>query len=90
MKPFEKPRHLLEMEQNNENHYSSFKNENRKMLKKKTDNAIKSNKCNQCDYASSHKSNLRIHLMTHSGEKLNKWGLSYYTPWGPPPSPPKI
>ena len=32
----------------------------------------KSNKCNQCDYASSQERNLRTHLKTHSGEKLNK------------------
>ena len=29
----------------------------------------KSNKCNQCDYASSQAGNLRAHLKTHSGEK---------------------
>ena len=29
----------------------------------------KSNKCNQCDYASSSPGNLRRHLKTHSGEK---------------------
>ena len=32
----------------------------------------KSNKCNQCDYASSSPGNLRSHLITHSGEKSNK------------------
>ena len=32
----------------------------------------KSNKCNQCDYASSYASSLRRHLKTHSGEKSNK------------------
>ena len=31
-----------------------------------------SNKCNQCDYASSHPGHLRIHLKTHNGEKSNK------------------
>ena len=35
-------------------------------------NAEKSNKCNQCDYASSYLGNLRAHLKTHSGEKSNK------------------
>ena len=29
-----------------------------------------SNKCNQCDYASSDAGNLRAHLKIHSGEKL--------------------
>ena len=32
----------------------------------------KSNKCNQCDFASSYASALRAHLKTHSGEKPNK------------------
>ena len=32
----------------------------------------KPNKCNQCDYASSHAGHLRTHLMTHSGLKPNK------------------
>ena len=29
----------------------------------------KSNKCNQCNYASSHVGNLRGHMKAHSGEK---------------------
>ena len=33
------------------------------ILKKKT---VKSNKCNQCDFASSYASALKIHLKTHS------------------------
>ena len=32
----------------------------------------KSNKCNQCEYASSVKGSLRSHLKMHSGEKSNK------------------
>ena len=32
----------------------------------------KSNKCNQCEFASSSPGNLRRHLKTHSGEKSNK------------------
>ena len=32
----------------------------------------KSNKCNQCNYASSSKSSLKSHLKMHSGEKSNK------------------
>ena len=38
----------------------------------KKSNFTKSNKCNQCDYASSDAGNLRRHLKTHSGEKSNK------------------
>ena len=38
----------------------------------KTHSGEKSNKCNQCDYASSQASNLRRHLKTHSEEKPNK------------------
>ena len=32
----------------------------------------KSNKCNQCDFASSYASALRTHMISHSGEKSNK------------------
>ena len=32
----------------------------------------KSNKCNQCEYASSQARNLKTHVKTHSGEKPNK------------------
>ena len=49
-----------------------LKDAKEKFLMKTTDNVIKSNKCNQCDYASYHASALKIHLITHSGEKLNK------------------
>jgi uncharacterized Zn-finger protein len=38
----------------------------------KTHSGEKSNKCNQCDYASSQAGVLRRHLKTHSGEKPNK------------------
>ena len=40
--------------------------------KKKTDNAIKSNKCNQCEFASSQADVLRRHLRAHSEEKPRK------------------
>ena len=33
----------------------------------KTHSGEKSNKCSQCDYASSQSGNLRRHLITHSG-----------------------
>ena len=39
------------------------------ILEKKTDNDIKSHKCNQCDYASSQAGALRIHLKRHNEEK---------------------
>ena len=39
----------------------------------------KSNKCNQCDYTSSHAGNLRAHLKTHSGEKPNKCNQCDFT-----------
>ena len=37
-----------------------------------TNASKKSNKCNQCGYASSELASLRKHLMIHSGEKRNK------------------
>ena len=45
---------------------------NEQIPKKTTDTVIKSNKCNQCNYASSRAGHLRQHLKTHSGEKSNK------------------
>ena len=66
------------MEQPLENFDFSLKDANVKILKKRTDNAIKSNKCNQCDYASSQAGNLRSHLKTHSGEKSNKCNQCNY------------
>ena len=50
----------------------TFENENLSLkdsLVKKTYNAIKSNKCNQCDFASIQAGDLRRHLIIHSGEK---------------------
>ena len=46
----------------------------------------KSNKCNQCNYASFHAGDLRTHLKTHSGEKPNKcnqcdYATSQAAPW---------
>merc|ERR1712243_196504 len=38
----------------------------------KTHSGEKSNKCNQCDYASSQAGHLETHLEMHSGEKSNK------------------
>ena len=55
------------MEQTFKHHDFGLKVE--EILEKKTDNDIKSHKCNQCDYASSQASALRIHLKRHNGEK---------------------
>ena len=49
-----------------------LKGANVKIPKKTTDNVIKSNKCNQCDYASSQAGDLKTHLKMHSGEKPYK------------------
>ena len=51
---------------------------NVKLLKKTTGNVIKSNKCNQCDYVSSHAGNLRTHLKTHNGEKQNATSVTLH------------
>ena len=55
-----------------ENNDFCLKGANVKLLKKTTGSAIKSNKCNLCDYASSQAGDLRKHLKMHSGEKSNK------------------
>ena len=47
-------------------------------LEKMTNNVIKSNKCNQCDYASSQSGHLMTHLKTHSEEESNKCNQSDY------------
>ena len=60
------------MEKNSENFDFGLKDANVKILKKNTENVIKSHRCNQCGYASSHAGDLRTHLKTHSGEKANK------------------
>ena len=39
----------------------------------------KSNKCYQCDYASSYASALKTHMKKHTGEKSNKCSLCDYT-----------
>ena len=43
-----------------------------------TDQGKRSNKCNQCAYASSYASHLRTHLKTHNGEKPNKCNQCNY------------
>ena len=64
----DKAQHTVAMEETLENYDFGLKNAN---AMKTTDNVLESNKCNQCDYASSQAGNLRIHLKTHSGEKSN-------------------
>ena len=39
---------------------------------KKKIHSDRKNECNQCEYTSSNADSLRIHLMTHCGEKSNK------------------
>ena len=60
----------LAMEQNLANYDFDLKDVSVKTLKK---NAEMSNKCNQCDYASSQTGHLRTHLIMHSGEKSNRF-----------------
>ena len=54
------------MDQTLESFGSGLTNANMNILGRKTD------KCNQCDFASSQAGHLRTHLKTHSGEGLNK------------------
>ena len=60
----------LEMDQNLEQWYLG-KNTANEIPMRMTGGREKSNKCNQCDFASSQAGNLRTHLGTHSGEKSN-------------------
>ena len=60
----------LEMDKTLENHDINKQNVEISMKKAKT-----LNKCNQCNYMSSYKGNLRVHMKTHSGEKTNKCNL---------------
>ena len=48
-------------------------------LKMNTNEATKSNKCNQCNYASSYAHHLKTHLKMHSGDKSNKCNQCDYT-----------
>ena len=67
-----KTQHTVAMDRNLENYDFGLKDANVKILKKNTDNVIKSHKCNQCNYTSAQACHLRHHLKTHSGEKPNK------------------
>ena len=68
-----KARHTVQSGQM-ENYNLGLKDANSKILKKTAQHGIKSHKCNQCDYASSHAGHLaiRAHLKMRSGEKSNK------------------
>ena len=57
----------------------SVNNASIEIFMKNTKNGVKQNKCNQCDYANSRPSHLRIHLKIHSGEKSNKCDQCGYT-----------
>ena len=60
------------MDQNLERFVSSRSMGDVEAQMRERDNIEKTNKCNQCDYASSYPGNLKKHLKTHSGEKSNK------------------
>ena len=66
-----KPCLLVVMEQNLENDNSLQKNFSERIVNEHRVRE-KSNKCNQCDYASSNMGHLRTHVKTHNGEKSNK------------------
>ena len=50
----------------------SLGEQNMEIPKAKTKNVTKMNKCKQCNYSSSHKGHLKVHMKVHSGEKTNK------------------
>ena len=76
----DKPCHLVVMEQNLENDNSLQKNFNERVV---NEHREKSNKCNQCDFASSRADTLRVHLKMHSGEKSNKCNKCDYASYDP-------
>ena len=68
----DRPFNLVEMEQNFEHDNSMQKNFSERDVNVHRE---KSNKCNQCEYASSYASALKTHLKKHTGEKSNKCSL---------------
>ena len=59
------------MEQTPQNYDFVLKGE--EFLKKRADKTEKSNKCSQCDFASSWAASLRTHLKAHSGQNMNDY-----------------
>ena len=66
----------VEMEEILEN--QDLRKQNMEISKKKNKDVLRLNKCSQCNYVSSYKSNLRAHVKTHGGEKSNKCNLCDY------------
>ena len=69
---------MVEMDQTLDQN-GSRKSNNVKATMTARNNGEKSNKCNQCNYASSDAGKLRKHLKTHTGEKSNKCSQCEYT-----------
>ena len=67
------------MEQSLANNDLSTNDANEEIFMENKKKGKKQNKCNQCDYANSRPSHLRIHLKIHSGEKSNKCNQCGYT-----------
>ena len=63
---------MVKMNQTLGQNDSRKSNNNVKATKTSRNGGEKSNKCNQCEYVSSHAGNLKRHLKTHSREKLNQ------------------
>ena len=55
-----------------------LRKQNMEIPKKKNKDVLRLNKCSQCNYVSSYKSNLRAHVKTHGGGKSNKCSLCDY------------
>ena len=71
------------MEQSLGSNDMSVNDANVKVLVKKRNNGIKRNKCDQCDFADSRPSALRIHLQIHTGEKSHKCSQCEYASTNP-------
>ena len=67
---------MLVMDQNIEQQNKANKRDQK--IQTDINSGEKSNLCNQCDYTSSHASNLRSHMKTHSGDKSKKCNQCNY------------